>query len=128
MALQVKYSESLTVQHLVRVQPSARSRITGKVKSVLDKLYPLLIEEARRTQVALTRIEVSTFSDPEDDTTELVVTQWVQLSPSSALEYWDRVGIALQHWSQQLSRELRRIALERIAVEVRWDEGSFPVP
>ena len=110
------------------VHPSARAHITDRVQSVLNMLCPILVQEAQRNFVVVTKTEISAFRDPEEDTVEIVVTQWVKLPAASALEYWDRVGRAIQYWSMGLPPELERIALERLAIEVEWGEESLSVP
>ncbi|HIC96363.1 TPA: hypothetical protein EYP12_07050 [Candidatus Bipolaricaulota bacterium] len=64
---------------------------------------------------------MSGFADPEENSEEVVVTQWVKISAEAALDYWDRLGATLEAWIDLLPEELARIAAERIAVEVRWD-------
>jgi hypothetical protein len=67
------------------------------------------------------KIEVSGFFDPEENTEEMVITQWIKISAEAALDYWDRLGTTIEAWTDLLPEELARIAAERIAVEVRWD-------
>ncbi|MCK4451400.1 MAG: hypothetical protein KAX26_12495, partial [Anaerolineae bacterium] len=56
-----------------------------------------------------------------EDTEEVVVIQWVKVSPQAALAYWDRLGSMIEFWTDFLSDELARIATERLSIEVRWD-------
>ena len=111
-----------------QVQLSALPHLTDRIKQLLDKLYDLLAEEARRNFVLVTKTEVSGFSDPEEDSTEIVVTQWVRLPPSSAMEYWDKIGAAVHYWTETLPQGWGRIAIDRIAVEVQWDEPFLSLP
>jgi hypothetical protein len=66
------------------------------------------------------RVEVSGFIDPEEDIEEVVVTQYVNASPQMALNYWDKLGTAIEIWTAFLPESLRNIVVERLAVEVRW--------
>lgn len=111
----------------LEVHASAQAHITDRVRLILDSLSLLLFNEARTNYVVATRTGVSAFRDPEEGALEIVVTQWVRLSPSEALEYWDRIGVVLENWSARLPEQLRRIAIERIAVEVQWDDDFIPV-
>ena len=64
---------------------------------------------------------MSGFTDPEEGDQEVVVTQWVQLSPRAALDYWDKLGAAVQVWTEYLPDELKNVATDRLAIEVRWN-------
>lgn len=103
------------------INPSARPILTDRVQATLDRLLVLLEREAQRSFVPVSKIEVSGFVDPEEDTEEVVVTQWVKVSTQTALEYWDRLGAAVEVWIDFLPERLAEVAVERIAIEVRWD-------
>jgi hypothetical protein len=75
--------------------------------------------EARRSFVPVSRFDVSGFIDPDEDTEEVVVTEWVELSPPAALDYWDRLGGVIEAWVDFLPTDLAEIAVERLAIEVR---------
>ncbi len=83
------------------------------------RLIPLLESEARRSFVPVTKIEVTGFVDPEEDTDEVVVTVWVKLSPPEALNYWDKLGGSVELWTDYLPADLAEVAEERLAIEVR---------
>lgn len=105
----------------VKVHPSAGAHITDKMRSLLGKLVPFLAMEAWRNYVVAPEVEISGFVDPEEGAVEVVVAQWVCLPAPSAMEYWDRLVVALEPWVQRLPDDLRRIATERLAIEVRWE-------
>ncbi|MFQ5886064.1 MAG: hypothetical protein ACE5II_02390 [Anaerolineae bacterium] len=109
------------IQPEVIIKPSARPMFTDRVRATLNRLVVLLEREARQNFVPVDKIEMDGFVDPEEDTEEVVVTQWVRISAEAALDYWDRLGATLEAWIDLLPEELGRIAAERIAVEVRWD-------
>jgi len=87
----------------------------------LDRMLPLLKGEARRSFIPVSKVEVRGFVDPEEDTEEVVVIQWVEVSPQAALAYWDKLGSMIEFWIGFLPDELARIAIERLSFEVRWD-------
>jgi hypothetical protein len=81
----------------------------------------LLEREARRSFTPVSKIEVSGFVDPEEDTQEVVATQWVKVPPQAALDYWDKLGAAIEAWIDFLPDELAEVAIEQLAIEIRWD-------
>ena len=103
------------------INPSARPMLTDRVRMTLDRMLPLLRGEARRSFIPVSKVEVRGFVDPEEDTEEVVVTQWVKVSSQTALAYWDRLGSMIEFWIDFLPDELARIATERLSIEVRWD-------
>lgn len=64
--------------------------------------------------------KVKQFIDPDDNSEESVVIQRVGASPHTALDYWDRLGAAVEDWSQYLPDNLKRTLAAQIAIEVRW--------
>lgn len=67
------------------------------------------------------RVEISGYVDPEEGAgDEVVVTQWVDLPPDEALEYWDKLEASVEALIDQLPSELASIAVDRVAIEVRW--------
>ena len=103
------------------IDPSAHSMLTDRVRMTLERMFPLLESEARKSFIPVSKIEVRGFVDPEEDTEEVVVTQWVKVSPQAAMAYWDRLGSMIEFWIDFLPDELVRIATERLSIEVRWD-------
>ncbi len=108
------------------IAPSARSMLTDRMQETLNRLLALLTQEARRNFIPVSKIEIRGFVDPEEDTKEVVVTQWVKVPPSTALDYWDRLGAAVELWIDYLPETLASIVVERIAIEVRWDADARP--
>jgi hypothetical protein len=103
------------------IDPSAHSMLTDRVRLTLIRMLPLLKSEARKSFIPVSKVEVRGFVDPEEDTEEVVVIQWVKVSPQAALAYWDRLGSMVEFWIDFLPDELARIATERLSIEVRWD-------
>ena len=92
--------------------------LTDRMQETLNRLLALLTQEARRNFIPVSKIEIRGFVDPEEDTKEVVVTQWVKVPPSTALDYWDRLGAAVELWIDYLPETLASIVLERIAIKV----------
>ncbi len=107
------------VEPEVRIDPSASGLLTDKVRETLWRLLDVLKWEARRSFVPISMFEVNAFIDPEEDSEEVVVTEWVGVSPEAALDYWDRLGAVIEGWVDFLPTELAEIAVERLAIEVR---------
>ncbi|MGH7204580.1 MAG: hypothetical protein ACREI2_00065 [Nitrospiraceae bacterium] len=112
------------IEPQIIVNPSARPFISDKVQDVINRLLPVLADTARRHYVFATKIELSGFVDPEEDAREVVITQWVKLSPQAALDYWDQLGRVLEFSSDSLPEELKTLADERLAIEVRWEAND----
>lgn len=119
-SLWVRISVSTHQAPKLVTQPSAKSMITDRVQATLDKLLPLIQRAARRSYIQVSKVEVSGFVDPDDETKQVVVTQWINAPSYIALKYWDRLGLLIEDWIKSLPDELARIANERIAIEVLW--------
>jgi hypothetical protein len=101
--------------------------LTDRVRGALSALVPLIEQHSARSYVRLHRIDFTGFTDPEDDSQEVVMTLYVGLSPSAALRYWEKVGEAIERWTPRLPPELQTVMYERIAVEV-VSTDLVPVP
>jgi len=97
---------------------------TDRVQEVVDWLLPVLRAQASSSFVYVTRVEVEGFVDPEEDFEEVSITQWVQLSPEQAMDYWDRLGLAIQERTDLLPEYLQELASERVGVRVAWQESD----
>ena len=97
---------------------------TDRVEEVVDWLLPVLRAQAGTSFVYVTRLEVEGFVDPEEDFEEVSITQWVQLSPEQAMDYWDRLGLAIQERTDLLPEYLQELASERVGVRVAWQESD----
>lgn len=107
----------------VVIDPSARPLLTSKVQETLNRLLSVLQNEAVKNDMPLTRIEVSGFVDPEEDAQEVVVKQWIKVSPDEALNYWNRLGDSIEVWMDSLPQRLKSIAAERLAIEI-WGDAD----
>lgn len=117
---------SLKPQSVI-VDRSARPIITDRRQIVLEHLLPLLERTARKSFMPVSKIEVKGFVDPEEDTEEIVVIQWVKVTPDAALNYWEKVGAVIGHWTGYLPEPLRAEAIEHIAFEVRWETDGTAI-
>lgn len=108
----------------ITIAPSARPVLTDGVRAAVDGLLKVLESEAARHLIPVTKIEVARFVDPEEDIDEIVVTQWVDAAPQTALDYWDELGTALEAWIDLLPKELTTIAAERLAIDVLWNNDD----
>ncbi|MBI3248857.1 MAG: hypothetical protein HYZ50_20335 [Deltaproteobacteria bacterium] len=103
--------------------PSARPLLTDRVQRALQSFFlPFLDHEARRNGIPVSKIEIRGFSDPEEDTQEIVVSQWVKVPADMALDYWDQVGAAFECWLTTQPVAIAQLLQERMALEIRWEE------
>jgi hypothetical protein len=109
------------------IDRSATHMLTDRVRNAIDGLVPLLQQHAARNYVRLHGIDLSGFTDPEDDSQEVVLSLHVGLSPSATLRYWDKVGEAIERWTSTLPPELQTVMYERLAIEV-LPSDSAPIP
>jgi hypothetical protein len=115
---------SMIRQPTVEVHETAQVLLTNSVEAVVDQLLRRLEQEARSRSVALRGIEVYGFSDPEDDSRELVVRELVDLNEQSALDYWEEVSLAIEAWAATLPADVSKIVRTQIAIEVVWHHGG----
>jgi len=101
--------------------PSSVPLITEEIESVLGRLLVLLKNTATNYSMPSKRIEISGFSDREENTREVVVTQWVNAPAQTAMEYWDQLGIAIENWIRFLPKKLKKVVTENISVDVQWE-------
>ena len=109
-----------SAQTKVERHPSALPYVTDRVREVLDAILPLLELEARRNYVPVRKIEIRGYKDPEEGVSEVVVRQWVDLPGKAAMDYWERLGAAIEAWIDTLPPRLKSTALERVRVSVEW--------
>lgn len=100
---------------------SAKPMLTDKVQEALDWLFGILPQVAEENFVFVTRLEVSGFVDPEEDSQEVVVTEWVKVSHQYALDYWDRLCDSIEMFTKYIPEDLADILNERVSIEVRPD-------
>lgn len=106
------------------VDRSTLPELPKKELAILKRLLALLKDEAGRSSVPTDGVEVGYFVDPDDQSEEVVVTQWVNASPETALDYWDQLAAAIERWTNSLPNEAAKNIMARLAVEVRWREDG----
>jgi hypothetical protein len=109
------------VPALVRDERSLKPVLTDRLERILASAIEIVLREAAAAYIPVLETKVWGYVDPEIRSfKEAVITQLVNLDAEEALNYWDRLGAALTDWKARLSDELRTLANERIAVEVKW--------
>jgi hypothetical protein len=103
------------------VHPSAYPLLTKTAYSALRGYLEVLERYAREHGVPVSRVEIGSFADPEEGTQQLVVAQWVGLPSQNAMEYWQRVGEAIESWVDGLPEAEADKVAEGIALEVYSD-------
>ena len=106
------------------IHESARSQLTEQVSAVVKRLLSLMERVAQGYKIHTTRVEFTGAVDPDENTQELVITQWVEASAGKALRFWDQLGAEIATWTRTLPRQQAGIVDDRIAVEVRWERDD----
>lgn len=84
----------------VSYAPEVESLLTGPVPALLDGFLNVL---AQMPQGSLVQTEVGVFCDPEEDTRQIVVRQWVPLARPALSNYLAEIGQAVETWLESLS-------------------------
>jgi hypothetical protein len=106
------------------IDASARPFMTRRIMSVLKRLLPVMNQAAADAAVQVLETEIHGYVDPEDGSRELVITQRVRLGADAAMQYWDRLGAAVQHWASSLTDSRAATLVDQIAIEVRWEQND----
>lgn len=114
---------TLRPQMPVVYDSSCRSLLTDDVRPAVESLVSLLTHAAARQHIPVLRLDVRGFTDPEEENAQIVVRQWVRLTPPEALHYWDSLGPSYEAWLRSCS-DLMPDATEQVAFEVRWTEDD----
>lgn len=109
------------IQPNIFIDSSAMPLLNLANMRLLNQYMPKLVQLAKEKNVPVTKIELSGFIDPEENSKELVITEWVNLNVQAALDYWDKLGVSIESWVGSLPEELKKIAVEEVAIEVRWE-------
>ncbi len=111
----------------VSIGEPVEALMTEQTKNALTFLLPHLHREARRRGVPLVKVEISSFSDPEDDSHEFVVRQTLRLPAKEALDYWDELAQSMESWLASLPPAIADVIDSQFAVEVAWDSDGNSV-
>ena len=104
--------------------PSARSLLTDRVQTTLNRLLPMMERVIRLERVPVQKLELFGFRDPEEDWQELVVSLSVNLPESQALLLWDKLGHTIEGRMEYLPRYMVNILYDRISIEVLGSVGE----
>lgn len=111
------------VESKIIVHPSANYILQDKtLGGALEHILNLLESTAHRNSMEVSKVEISGFIDPEENSEELVVTQWVVVAADVALDYWGKLGATFESWIASLDEGLAKTITEKVAVEVRWEK------
>ncbi len=112
---------------VANLKPGARY-VIGTADPALGHLlsrYLKLIEGfARREGITVTKTKVGAYHDPEENTDQLVVSQWVKLPEDATMDYWDHLGTEIENWVNTLDQNDADLVAEWIALEVRPDAAD----
>lgn len=107
------------------VLESARRLLSERTTEALNLLLNLVRSESERLFIPVLHIEVRGHVDPEEGDAQVVITQYVNMSPRAALEYWDMISLIISFWIESLPIGLAFIMDDRLDLEVRWIEPTI---
>jgi len=93
-------------------------------RPLVDAIRDLITHEASARGIRVKNLTVSRFSDPDETTEEIVVTQHVDLPAERALAYWDEVGALVERWRATLPQPDAEWATRFIAIDIRWSDAE----
>lgn len=92
--------------------------------SLVDAIRDLITREAKTRFIRVKSLTVSRFSDPDETTEEIVVTQHVDLATEEALTYWDDIGAAVERWRSTLPQPHAEWVTRYIAIDIKWSDAE----
>ena len=98
--------------------------VTGRIATLLNGFLETL---NHAPQAHVTRTEIHGWHDPEEDTAQVIVRQWVSLSSPEAAERLDAIGRAVEAWMETLPSEDKTMFVERITFQLRRDSQAYAV-
>lgn len=106
----------------VNLLPSADDIITPGIRQVMHGALIVIERVSQESEVGPSTVEVDGFVSPDSDNGRLILTQWVHLTPESAMSHWSNVARAYYAWVDALTPDLEKIAREQVGIAVAWDE------
>lgn len=97
-------------------QQFAKTQLGDLYKSLMGFLKNHISYSLIKTK----ELEVGVFDDPEEDRNELVITITVDAPPQQAIDYWDRLGRALDEWKKKLDIDDAFHLDANVAIHVHW--------
>jgi len=95
---------------------SASPFLTASLRALLDDFLNLL---QRTSYAPIVRTEIRGFQDPEEDTPQIIVRQWVALPVAEASASLEKLGGRVEAWMDTLTPEAKTLFLEQIAFQLR---------
>lgn len=95
--------------------------LSDRERDLIDQLLGIIKRISQANFVYVRGTSIERFTDNEDGSEEIVVTQHVSLPTGEALRYWDQLGAEVQKWIDALDPARRQIAIQRIGMHIDWD-------
>ena len=109
----------------IPVDFTALPAVSGDVRLLLNEFLALLARDIQQQSLPMGKIEVRGTSDPEDDTTQVLVRLWaVGLSDREARQYQGAFGSRVDEWVRSLSEDRKSLFAEKISFHVRRDMNA----
>jgi len=100
---------------------SASPFLTAPLRALLDDFLSLL---QRAAYAPIVRTEVRGFRDPEEDTSQIIVRQWVALPAAEVPASLEKMGVKVEAWMDTLAPEAKTLFLEQITFQLRRANGK----
>lgn len=104
----------------VIVDPSSHQFFSGTLRLLAGQVIGKIHEVALHNNIKVSKVELFGFTDPEENMSELVVIQWVEVPARHAIPYWDKLMEYIYSWVEILDPQKRQLFENQLAIEVRW--------
>lgn len=99
--------------------PSVLPLVAGGA-AVFEDFLTLLTQDVQREHLPVAQIEVRGTSDPEEETSQILVRLWLnRLSDQEIRDYYRSFGRRVDDWARQLSDEQRQFFMTRVSFQAR---------
>jgi hypothetical protein len=107
-------------------QPSAGPLLTDVIRPLVAAALEVMAQQSAMHGILDGTVKVSGFvsAEEDDDSEEIVLTQYVDLPPDAAADYWDDLAAAMYAWAGTLPTALQDTARWGIAVSVRRNQAQ----
>lgn len=105
---------------LPTVHPEAEALLSDRLRGLLQSVISICATKAKESTIRIDSINASSFRDPEEGWTEVVLNISVVANPPQALAFWDSIGRAIDRWKQRLPTRLAELLDDQVAVHVFW--------
>ena len=103
----------------ITIDPSAVSLLSGDI-TVLVRFLEFVSRDIVQEGISVREIEVRGSTDPEDDTTQIVVRLWVRATTETEVrQYYQALGTRIDQWAKHLSEAQRLYFVSRLSLQVR---------